>query len=129
MGDDPKRKRARQFERVQDSYDRRVRQAICSSQWTARWSAYAASLAPDARSGGLATANVRVLDPTSRLLSSLARLGYLVGGHDNWYLATIWPGVDSPFVLQRSSKTAMRVLSAALKGEAEFEVHVISARE
>ena len=129
MGDDREGKRARRVERAQDSYDRRVRQAICSAQWTARWSAYAASIAPDARTGGIATAKVRVVDPTSRLLSSLARLGYLIGGHDNWYLAKFWPRIDSPFVLERSSKTTIRVLSTALKGEAEFEVLVIPSRE
>lgn len=129
MGDDPKRKRARGAERAQDIYDRRVRQAICSSQWTTRWSVYAASLAPDARAGGIATAKIRVVDPTSRLLLSLSRLGYLIGGPDNWYLAVSWPGVDSPLVLWRSSKTTIRVLSTALQGEAEFEAFVIPSRE
>lgn len=129
MGDDRKQKRADRSERSRDDYERRVRTAICSAQWTTWWSAYAATLAPDARADGIATARVRMLDPKPRLLSCLAKLGHLVGANGEWYLATSWPGVDSPFVLWRSSKTTIRVLTTALEGEAEFEVLVIPSRE
>jgi hypothetical protein len=128
MNDECKRvpkRRASPRNSARDRYDQRVRQAICFAEWTTRWSAHAASLSPDARRGGIATAWIRVRNPRSRLLSSLARLGHLLGGDDIWYLVTKWPGVDSPYVLERSSKTIIRVLSSALEGEAEFEAIVI----
>jgi len=129
MRDERERRRAQRralkLLNARDRYDRRVRQAICSAEWTARWSAHAASLSPNASRGGIATARIRMRNPRPRLLSSLARLGRLLGEDGNWHLATRWLGVDSPFVLERSGKTTVRVLSTVLEGEAEFEALVI----
>lgn len=120
------RKYARQF---RDRYDRQVRQAICSAKWTAQWSAYAASLAPTARRGEIATAWIQLRNPEPLLLASLARLGYLFGSGDAWYLTTGWSNVDCPLVLERSSKTTVRVLSKVLGNEADFEVIVIPSSD
>jgi hypothetical protein len=132
MSDERKRapkRRSPRSDPARDQYDRRVRQAICFAEWTSRWSAHAASLSPNSRRGGIATAWIRVRRPKPRLLSSLARLGHLLGGNDVWYLASKCPAVDSPFVLERSSKTIIRSLSSSLQGEAEFEAIVIPSQE